>query len=78
MSKGNHNSQPKAWVPQNSTKYGLDWADLTNIDISAFDEPGGKEKLASQLKDALHKDGFWSVSGTGISEEEMNRLFALV
>jgi gibberellin 2-oxidase len=77
VTKRNQKNIPKEWIPQDETKYDLDWADLTNIDISTFDKPGGKEKLASQLKIALHKDGFWTVSGTGISEEEMNRLFAL-
>ena len=31
-----------------------DWADLVTLDLSQFDVPGGKEKLAHQLKDAVH------------------------
>lgn len=37
------------------------WADLITLDLSKFDEPGGKQKLASQLKDAVHNVGFFYV-----------------
>jgi hypothetical protein len=33
------------------------YADLVTIDLSEFDQPGGKEKLAAQLKDAVHEVG---------------------
>ena len=33
------------------------YADLTMIDLGEFDKPGGKEKLAAQLKDAAHNVG---------------------
>lgn len=36
----------------------VDWADLVTLDLSQFDVPGGKEKLAKQLDDAVHKVGF--------------------
>ena len=35
----------------------VDWADLVTLDLSQFDLPGGKQKLANQLKDAVHKVG---------------------
>lgn len=67
----------KQWVSPKETKEDLDWADLTVLDISSFDEPGGKQKLADQLKQAVNKDGFWAVVGHGISQEEFDRQFAL-
>lgn len=33
------------------------WADLITLDLTTFDEPGGKEKLAKQLKHAVHTVG---------------------
>lgn len=35
----------------------VDWADLVTLDLSKFDQPGGKQQLANQLKDAVHKGG---------------------
>lgn len=35
----------------------MDWAELITLDLSEFDKPGGKQKLATQLKDAIHKVG---------------------
>lgn len=35
----------------------VDWADLVTLDLSQFDVPGGKQKLANQLKDAVHNVG---------------------
>lgn len=32
----------------------MDWADLATLDLSQFDVAGGKQKLATQLKDAVH------------------------
>ena len=39
------------------TKHDLDWADLATLDLSEFDSPGGKRKLAHQLSDAIQKVG---------------------
>lgn len=33
------------------------YADLVTIDLSQFDLPGGQEKLAQQLKDAVREVG---------------------
>ena len=41
------------WKRPAKTKAKLDWADIAVIDISSFDEPGGKEKLAEELRDAV-------------------------
>ena len=35
----------------------VDWADLATLDLSQFDQPGGKEQLAKQLFDAIQKIG---------------------
>lgn len=35
----------------------VDWAELITLDLSQFDVPGGKQKLANQLKDAVHNVG---------------------
>lgn len=35
----------------------VEWADLASLDLSLFDVPGGKQKLANQLKDAVHRIG---------------------
>jgi hypothetical protein len=39
------------------TSYIVDWADLATLDLSQFDQPGGKERLATQLFDAIQKIG---------------------
>lgn len=45
----------------------VDWADLVTLDLSQFDTPGGKEKLAAQLKDAVHRIGELSTFGSLLS-----------
>ncbi|KAK7996448.1 hypothetical protein PG989_004488 [Apiospora arundinis] len=42
-------------VPE--TTYKLDWADLATLDLSRFDQPGGKEELSKQLFEAIQKIG---------------------
>lgn len=39
----------------------VDWADLATLDLSRFDQPGGKEDLAKQLFDAIQNIG-WYIS----------------
>ncbi len=39
------------------TKEDLDWAELVTLDLGLWDKPGGKEKLAEQLKHAVHHVG---------------------
>ena len=62
-------------VPESS--FELEWADLVTLDLSKFDQPGGKELLANQLKDAVHKIGFFYITNFGLSQEEVNRQFAI-
>lgn len=55
----------------------VDWAELVTLDLSQFDKPGGKEKLAEQLTYAAQHVGFFYVRNFGISQEEVDRQFAL-
>ena len=71
-------SEPPAipkWKRPGKTQEDLDWADIKVIDLSTFDEPGGKRKLAEELRDAVHKTGFFSVTGTGFSQDEVERQY---
>jgi hypothetical protein len=49
------------WERPRKTSEDLDWAEIKVIDLSTFDEPGGKEKLAEELRDAVSVIKFmWS------------------
>ncbi|KAF2446408.1 2OG-Fe(II) oxygenase superfamily protein [Karstenula rhodostoma CBS 690.94] len=62
-------------VPE--TQFELQWADLATLDLSLFDTPGGKEKLAKQLFQAIEKIGFFYVINFGLSQEAVDRQFAI-
>ncbi|KAL2862501.1 putative oxidoreductase, 2OG-Fe(II) oxygenase family [Aspergillus lucknowensis] len=62
-------------VPE--TTYDLDWADLSTLDLSLFDQPGGKERLAKQLLDAIQNIGFFYIINFGLSQEEVDRQFSI-
>lgn len=47
-------SLPK-WQRPAKTKHELPWADIAVIDISKFDQPGGKKQLAEELRQAVRK-----------------------
>ena len=55
----------------------VDWADLVTLDLSKFDQPGGKEALAKQLFDAIQNIGFFYIVNFGLSQEEVDRQFAI-
>ncbi|KAH9904427.1 Clavaminate synthase-like protein [Xylariomycetidae sp. FL2044] len=59
------------------TKYELDWADLVTLDLSQFEQPGGKERLAKQLFDAIQRIGFFYITNFGLSQEQVDRQFAI-
>ncbi|KAJ3466699.1 hypothetical protein MRS44_004263 [Fusarium solani] len=59
------------------TKENLDWAELATLDLSLFDQPGGKEELVKQLDHAVRNIGFFYVKNFNISQEEVDRQFAL-
>ncbi|USW52809.1 Putative non-hem dioxygenase domain, isopenicillin N synthase-like superfamily [Septoria linicola] len=66
---------PYKQVPE--TKADLDWAELVTLDLSQFDQSGGKEELAKQLAYAAQHVGFFYVKNFDISQEEVDRQFAL-
>lgn len=55
----------------------MDWAELVTLDLSEFDQPRGKQKLADQLQYAAQHVGFFYVKNFDISQEEVDRQFAL-
>lgn len=67
----------KPWTRPQLTKEDLPWAPLPKIDLSRFDEPGGKEALAAELADAVHRIGFWSVVNTGIDDKRVLKQFSI-
>ncbi|KAJ0423518.1 hypothetical protein BJY00DRAFT_321648 [Aspergillus carlsbadensis] len=62
-------------VPE--TKEDLDWAELVTIELDRFDQPGGKEELVKRLEHAVKNVGFFYVKNFNISQEEIDRQFAL-
>ena len=65
------------WVRPEETKFNLEWAPLASVDLSKFDEPGGKQQLAADLKDAIKRWGFWVVTGSGIPDEQVVRQLSI-
>ncbi|TVY47400.1 UPF0676 protein [Lachnellula occidentalis] len=55
----------------------LEWADLEALDISRLEQPGGKEALATQVLNFIDKNGFFYVTGHGLSDEQIRRQYAL-
>lgn len=41
------------WVRPQKTVHDLPWADIKVIDLSKFDQPGGKEELSEELREAV-------------------------
>ncbi|KAL2672830.1 hypothetical protein Neosp_013546 [[Neocosmospora] mangrovei] len=73
---GDHAALP-AYKQVDETKYDLDWADLVTLDLSKFDQPGGKEALTKQLFDAIQNIGFFYVINFDLTQEEVDRQFAI-
>lgn len=67
----------KPWSRPKPTSEELDWAELPKLDLSRFDQPGGKQELADQLHDAITRLGFWSVVNTGLDDERVLRQFSI-
>lgn len=53
-----------AWTRPAETTQELDWAPLKEIDLQVFDTPGGKEKLAAELHDAVRNGAHYSLTGS--------------
>lgn len=47
----------KDYVQVPETSENLDWADLVTLDLSDFDQPGGKQKLAAEFSRAIEDVG---------------------
>ncbi|CAG8938095.1 unnamed protein product [Penicillium salamii] len=62
-------------VPETSEK--LDWADLVSLDLSKFDQPGGKEDLASEFIHAIQDVGFFYITNHGLTREQIDQQFAI-
>ncbi|RFU35337.1 hypothetical protein B7463_g926, partial [Scytalidium lignicola] len=65
------------WKRPPKTSVDLPWADISVIDLSTFDNPGGKEELAKQLIHAVETTGFFSVTGTGFTNDEVERQYSI-
>ncbi|CAN8104510.1 unnamed protein product [Discula destructiva] len=63
------------YVPE--TKEKLDWADLATIDLSKYSTEEGIKELTDTLIEAIRTKGFFYVTNFGISQEKVDRQFAL-
>jgi len=59
------------------TKEDLDWADLVTLDFSLLATPEGKKELTQTLVKAVREDGFFYVKNFNITQDRVNRQFAL-
>ncbi|KAF2807432.1 uncharacterized protein BDZ99DRAFT_465314 [Mytilinidion resinicola] len=48
----------------------LKYAELTNLDLSTFDQPGGKQRLVAQLKDSIESVGFFHVTNSASARKK--------
>lgn len=62
-------------VPETSES--LDWADLVTLDLSQFDKPGGKQRLAEEFTKAIQDVGFFYVKNHGLTRIQIDEQFAL-
>ena len=70
-----HKLTPYVHPPE--TTDDLPYAELVTLDLSLFNQPGGKEKLAKQLEHAVHHVGFFYVKNYGLTQEQVDRQFTL-
>lgn len=61
----------------NGHKENLDWADLITLDLSLYGSPEGNKQLAQTLIKGVREDGFFYVKNFNISQERVNRQFAI-
>ncbi|KAK2593691.1 hypothetical protein QQS21_008599 [Conoideocrella luteorostrata] len=69
-------SLPKYNHPH-ETQGKLSYANLTTLDLSEYDKPGGKEKLAEQLRDTIHTIGFFYITNIGLTQSQIDQQFAI-
>ncbi|KAH7320676.1 flavonol synthase [Stachybotrys elegans] len=63
------------WNRPEKTKLDLPWADIKVLDLGKFDEPGGKQQLAEELRGAIHDTGFFSLINTGFTPAEVQQQY---
>ncbi|KAH7024957.1 2OG-Fe(II) oxygenase superfamily protein [Microdochium trichocladiopsis] len=68
-------SQLSKWHRPKKTAFDLPWADIKVLDLSIFGSEEGKKRLVEELRDAVHNTGFFSLTGTGFTEEEVQRQY---
>ncbi|PLB48600.1 putative 1-aminocyclopropane-1-carboxylate oxidase [Aspergillus steynii IBT 23096] len=66
-----------SYVQVPETSQSLDWADLITLDLSKFDQPGGKHELAAEFIKAIEDVGFFYVKNHGLSREDIDHQFAI-
>ena len=67
------------WHRPSKTEADLQWADISVIDISTFDKPGEKERLAEELRHAvnLNRCSGWHFHTDVTSQVETTRFFSI-
>ncbi|CAH0029115.1 unnamed protein product [Clonostachys rhizophaga] len=65
------------YVQEKETGESLEWADLASLDLSKFDQPGGKQELAKALTRAIEEVGFFYVINHGLSPDDIDTQFAI-
>jgi len=63
--------------PPLTTDKSIKYAPLVEIDVSNWDAPGEKQRLADQLHHAVRDVGFYIVKGHGITDEEVLEILAI-
>ncbi|GAA5994455.1 uncharacterized protein JCM10292_002074 [Rhodotorula paludigena] len=56
-----------------ATKEKLNHLSLASLDLSKFNQPGGKEELVDELRKAISEVGFLFVTGHGMEDDEVVR-----
>ncbi|CAI7662109.1 unnamed protein product [Penicillium bialowiezense] len=53
------------------------FADIATIDLAEYDRPGGRQRLARQLKQHVHELGFFYITNIGLSQAEIDLQLAI-
>ncbi|KAH8690693.1 putative 1-aminocyclopropane-1-carboxylate oxidase [Talaromyces proteolyticus] len=67
----------RSYIAPPQTKEKLDWAELEALDISLLDQPGGKQALANQVLSFINKNGFFYVTGHGLTNHQVDRQYSI-
>ncbi|OAA34063.1 Oxoglutarate/iron-dependent oxygenase [Metarhizium rileyi] len=59
------------------TEETLNYADLITLDLAEYDKPGGKERLADQLRETAHTIGFFYITNIGLTQSQIDQQFAI-